>query len=70
VLDIRTEANESLADRFEMRVIPLTVLTDGAGQVLWRHEGFVDFETLSRTVQDRLAGSALACEPDEGRCEP
>ena len=54
VLDIRDERNEELAARYRMRVIPLIVLTDGAGNELWRHEGFVDFPEISRAVAERL----------------
>jgi thiol-disulfide isomerase/thioredoxin len=55
VLDIRDEANERLAERYHMRVMPLTVLADGAGNELWRHEGFVDFPELSLAVAQQLA---------------
>ena len=54
VLDIRDEGNEKLAKRYQMSVIPLVVLADGAGNELWRHEGFVDFPELSLAVADRL----------------
>lgn len=70
VLDIRVEANDELARRFEMRVIPLTVLTDGAGRVSWRHEGFVPYEVLARAVEARLANAEPACESNEERREP
>lgn len=70
VLDIRVEANDELARRFEMCVIPLTVLTDGTGRALWRHEGFVAYEVLARAVEARLAAAESACEPSEERCEP
>jgi thiol-disulfide isomerase/thioredoxin len=55
VLDIRDKANERLAERYHMRVMPLTVLADGAGNELWRHEGFVDFPELSLAVAQQLA---------------
>ena len=55
VLDIREDANERLAERYHMRVMPLTVLADSAGNELWRHEGFVDFPELSLAVAERLA---------------
>ncbi len=58
VLDIRQEANERLAERFRMTAIPLVVLVDGAGNELWRHEGFVDFPELSHAVADRLRPGA------------
>jgi thiol-disulfide isomerase/thioredoxin len=46
VLDIRQDANEQLAERYRMRSIPL--------KELWRHEGYLDFPTLSRAVAERL----------------
>ncbi len=54
ILDIRQEANELLAERYQMRSIPLVVLADGTGKELWRHEGYLDFTTLSRAVTERL----------------
>jgi thiol-disulfide isomerase/thioredoxin len=54
ILDIRYEPNELLADKFDLRTMPLIVLTDGAGKALWRHEGFVAYATLARAVRDRL----------------
>ncbi len=54
VLDIRVESNEQLAERYQMRSIPLVVLADGQGKELWRHEGFVDFPELARNVSERL----------------
>jgi len=38
-LDVRDDANEALAEKFRMRVIPLLVLLDRDGVELWRHEG-------------------------------
>jgi len=58
VLDVRHEANERLAERFRMTAIPLVVLVDGAGNELWRHEGFVGFPELSQAVADRLRPEA------------
>lgn len=55
VLDIRQEANEQLAERFKMVAIPLVVLTNGAGNELWRHEGFIDFAALSSAVSSHLS---------------
>jgi thiol-disulfide isomerase/thioredoxin len=54
VLDIRDAPNDQLAERYKMRVIPLIILADGAGNELWRHEGFVDFPELARDVRERL----------------
>ncbi|MEK7704711.1 MAG: thioredoxin family protein [Myxococcota bacterium] len=54
VLDIRETANRQLAERYQLRVIPLVILADGAGKELWRHEGFVDFPEISRMITDRL----------------
>lgn len=54
ILDIRQEANEQLAERYQMRSMPLIVLADGTGKELWRHEGYLDFPTLSRAVTQRL----------------
>jgi thiol-disulfide isomerase/thioredoxin len=53
VLDIRDATNERLAQRYRMRVMPLIVLADGAGNELWRHEGFLEFPELSRAVAER-----------------
>ncbi len=60
VLDIRVEANEELARRFGMQVIPLVVLADGAGREVWRHEGFIDYEPLARAVNERLGAPRKA----------
>jgi len=57
ILDIRIEANELLAERYQMRTMPLTVLVDGSGTPLWRHEGYVDFETVSAAITKRLAAA-------------
>jgi thioredoxin 1 len=54
VLDIRQDENDRLAQRFRMVSMPLIVLVDGAGKELWRHDGFLDFSELSRTVSERL----------------
>ncbi|MBK8480676.1 MAG: hypothetical protein IPL40_05815 [Proteobacteria bacterium] len=54
LLDIRDERNEQLAVRYHRRARPLIVLADGAGNELWRHEGFVDFPELSRAVEEAL----------------
>jgi thioredoxin 1 len=53
-LDIREQANEELADKFGMRVIPFVVLVDGQGKELWRHEGFMPFSALSEAVGPRI----------------
>jgi thioredoxin-like negative regulator of GroEL len=56
-LDVRQEDNMRLAERFKMRLIPLVVLTDGAGNVVWRHEGYIDFPELAKAVHQRLGQS-------------
>ena len=65
ILDIRQEENERLAERFKMVSMPLVVLVDGAGQELWRHEGFVDFPELSREVRKRIVTGRSCTEPEE-----
>jgi thioredoxin 1 len=70
VLDIRQEEHERLAERFDMTSIPLIVLVDGAGKELWRHEGFVDFATLSRAVGERLSGQGSLCAVEDDGCAP
>jgi len=67
VLDIRDEANERLARRYQMTVIPLVVLADGAGNELWRHEGFIDFQELSRAVIARLGPTTATQTGRSGR---
>jgi len=54
VLDIRNEANEQLAERYQMHAMPFILLVDGSGKELWRHEGFVGFEDLSSSVSKHL----------------
>ncbi len=54
VLDIRQTDNERLAERFQLRAMPLVVLADGAGNELWRHEGFVDFPVLAQAVSEKV----------------
>lgn len=70
VLDIRQEKNEQLAERFKMTAMPLVVLVDGAGAELWRHDGFVDYTTLSIAVRERLSTTSGTCAPDMEKCEP
>jgi thiol-disulfide isomerase/thioredoxin len=69
-LDIRQEENELLAEHFKMTTMPLIVLVDGAGNELWRHEGFVDFMELSKVVEDRLGSKGRTCAAKTGKCEP
>jgi thiol-disulfide isomerase/thioredoxin len=70
VLDIRQEKNEQLAERFKMTSMPLVVLVDGAGKELWRHDGFVDYATLSSAVRERLSTFSGICAPYMDKCEP
>jgi len=70
VLDIRREENERLAERFNMSMIPLVVLVDGAGRERWRHEGFVDFDELSEAVRKRLDAPEATCASGKDKCAP
>jgi thioredoxin 1 len=54
VLDIRNESNAQIAERYQMRVMPLVLLVDGEGRELWRHEGYIGFDALRREVEGTL----------------
>jgi thiol-disulfide isomerase/thioredoxin len=54
-VDIRDDANDGLTSKFAVRVIPLLVLLDAAGQELWRHEGLPE-EGVLRARLDDVAG--------------
>jgi len=80
-LDVRDDANEALAERYRMRVIPLLVLLNAQGEEVWRHEGAPDEAQLrarvSQAIQDatrpRAAASAAApCASADGAggCNP
>lgn len=56
VLDIRSETNEQIADRYRMRVMPTVLLLDGTGRELWRHEGYIGFTDLRGAVSGKLPG--------------
>jgi thioredoxin 1 len=59
VLDVRVEANEELARRFGLQVIPLVVLADGSGREVWRHEGFIDYE-VEKEMRSSVPLQAIA----------
>lgn len=54
-IDVRDDANEELAAKYKMRVIPLLVLLDEAGREVWRHEGLPQ-EAALRSELDEVAG--------------
>lgn len=49
-VDVREDANESLMQKYRLRVIPLLVLLSGAGRELWRHEGLPVEATLREQI--------------------
>lgn len=57
ILDIRNEANEQIAERYQMRVMPTVLLIDGSGRELWRHEGYIGFSDLHGAIADKLPGA-------------
>ncbi|MFC1610440.1 thioredoxin domain-containing protein [Myxococcota bacterium] len=54
VLDVRNEASERVAERYQMGVMPLGLLIGGTGRELWRHEGYIGFDSLHAEVIARL----------------
>jgi thioredoxin 1 len=50
ILDVREERNEQLAERYQMRLMPMVVIVDGEGRELWRHDGFVEFDEVRTAV--------------------
>lgn len=57
-LDLRDDANESLADKYRVREIPLLVLLDRDGAEVWRHEG-APSEAVLRQQIARAVGNWL-----------
>jgi len=70
VLDIRQPDNERLSERFGLSAMPLLVLLDGTGKPLWRYEGFVAFDELSRAVRDHLVTPSGSCSAKAPECKP
>ncbi|MBI5533287.1 MAG: thioredoxin family protein [Deltaproteobacteria bacterium] len=56
-VDVREEANDALAEKYRMRVIPLLVLLDKDGVEMWRHEGAPP-EAVLREQLSRAAATA------------
>ncbi len=84
-LDVRDDANEALAERYRMRVIPLLVLLDPDGVEVWRHEGAPSEPVLRQQISKAVANAQLVrpaaspgvsstpCAPSAGRadsCKP
>jgi thioredoxin-like negative regulator of GroEL len=46
-VDVRADKNAQLMDKYRVRVIPLLVLLDRAGQEVWRQDGQVDETVLT-----------------------
>lgn len=54
-LDVRDDANEALAEKYRMRVIPLLVLIDHDGVEVWRHEGAPPEPVLRQQIAQVVA---------------
>lgn len=68
-LDVRDDANEALAEKYRMRVIPLLVLLDRDGAEVWRHEGAPSEAVLRQQVAEVVANARRprpAASPSEG----
>ena len=57
ILDIRSETNEQIAERYRMRVMPTVLLIDGSGRELWRHEGYIGFSDLRGAIAGKVPGA-------------
>lgn len=56
-LDLRDDANEALAEKYRMRVIPLLVLLDRDGVEVWRHEGAPSEPVLRQQIAQAVANA-------------
>ena len=56
-LDVRDDANEALAEKYRMRVIPLLVLLDRDGVEVWRHEGAPSEPLLRQQIAQAVANA-------------
>lgn len=56
-LDVRDDANEALAEKYRMRVIPLLVLLDHDGVEVWRQEGAPSEPMLRQQIARAVANA-------------
>lgn len=56
-LDVRDDANEALAEKYRMRVIPLLVLLDRDSVEVWRHEGAPSEPVLRQQIAQTVANA-------------
>src|SRR5262245_21955868 len=60
---IQSEAHEDLVDRFGLSGIPATILLTPSGEVVARHEGYVDTATFLAFLEGALIRSGRAPRP-------
>jgi thioredoxin 1 len=56
-VDVRQDANDVLAEKYRMRVIPLLVLLDRDGAETWRHEGAPSEAVLREQISQAIANA-------------
>jgi thioredoxin-like negative regulator of GroEL len=60
---IQSDQHEDLVERFGLSGIPATILVKPSGEVVARHEGYVDAATFGRFLERALIRSGRAPRP-------
>src|SRR3954449_2787420 len=67
---LQSEQHEDLVDRFGLTGIPATLLIAPGGQVIARHEGYVDTATFRSFLEEALSRSSRHPRPSPSRVTP
>lgn len=67
---LQSEQHEDLVDRFGLSGIPATILVTPAGEVVARHEGYVDAATFHAFLEYALLRSGRSPRPARGPAPP
>lgn len=68
-LDLRVGENMEVARRFRIRLLPTQVFLDAEGKEVWRHEGFLDRDSIVKKFEEMGVtppGAPVAAEDPAG----